>query len=366
MSLYRITPERFEPVPATTFAAERVLERRDLQRLLRENIGVIDKDLMVIAEEFRNWQDSSRRIDLLCLSRDASLVVVEIKRTENGGHMELQAVRYAAMVSSLTMDGVVKAFAESKGGDDLDAARREIAAFLQTDESDAGELTGSVRIVLVSADFSVEVTTTVLWLNRQGLDLRCVRLRPYRSGAEVLVDVTQIIPLPEAAEYEVKLREQEREKRKATNDKGERIKRFWSLFIERSRAKTDKWARRSNTDRNALAGCRLARTGFELNAVAKGDEVRAECYIQIPEGGEVTNKAYHLLERNKEAIERAFGGPLDWQELPDNDNSCRICKTFAGGWKSPESEWPEILDATIDALLRLETALKDPIMKLNL
>lgn len=109
MSLYRITPDRFEPVPATTFAAERVLERRDLQRLLRDNIAVIDKDLMVIGEEFGNWQDSSRRIDLLCLSRDASLVVVEIKRTEDGGHMDLQAIRYAAMVSSMTLDQVIDA-----------------------------------------------------------------------------------------------------------------------------------------------------------------------------------------------------------------------------------------------------------------
>lgn len=365
MSLYRITPDRFEPVPATTFAAERVLERRDLQRLLRENIEVIDKDLLVIAEEFGNWQDSTRRIDLLCLSRDASLVVVEIKRTEDGGHMDLQAIRYAAMVSSMTLDQVVDAYAQTKGGD-TDAARREITSFLLSDNRDAVELTGAVQIVLVSSDFSVEVTTSVLWLNRQGLDLRCIRLRPYRSGSEVLVDVSQIIPLPEAAAYEVKLREQEREKRKVTGEKGERLKRFWSLFIERSKAKTDKWARRSPTDRYALSGSRLARTGFELNPVVKGDEVRAECYIQIPEGGEVTNKAFHLLLQEKDAIEKAFGGRLDWQELPDNDNSCRICTTIPGGWKSAESDWPETLDALIDALLRLETALKDPIMRLIL
>ena len=48
---------------------------------------------MVLAEEFGDWQDSRRRIDLLCLDRDAGLVVVELKRTEDGGHMELQAIR---------------------------------------------------------------------------------------------------------------------------------------------------------------------------------------------------------------------------------------------------------------------------------
>jgi hypothetical protein len=40
-----------------------------------------------------------------------SLVVVELKRTDDGGHMELQAVRYAAMVSSMTFDQLVGAHA---------------------------------------------------------------------------------------------------------------------------------------------------------------------------------------------------------------------------------------------------------------
>ena len=54
---------------------------------------------MVLAEEFGEWEASRRRIDLLVLDKDANLVVVELKRTDDGGHMELQALRYAAMVS---------------------------------------------------------------------------------------------------------------------------------------------------------------------------------------------------------------------------------------------------------------------------
>lgn len=36
---------------------------------------------MVIAEEFGEWEDSKRRIDLLGLDREANLVVIELKRT---------------------------------------------------------------------------------------------------------------------------------------------------------------------------------------------------------------------------------------------------------------------------------------------
>mgnify|MGYP001409384997 CR=1 FL=1 len=55
--------------------------------MLREQISVLDDRLMVIAEEFGDWLDSSRRIDLLCIDSEANLVVVELKRTDDGGHM---------------------------------------------------------------------------------------------------------------------------------------------------------------------------------------------------------------------------------------------------------------------------------------
>jgi RecB family endonuclease NucS len=109
MAIFRMTKEAFVPLSETQFSTENVLERKDLQRLLRTHIGLIDPDLMVISEEFSQWVDSSRSIDLLCLDKDANLVVVELKRTQDGGHMELQAIRYAAMISRITFPQMVEA-----------------------------------------------------------------------------------------------------------------------------------------------------------------------------------------------------------------------------------------------------------------
>src|SRR5690606_36690952 len=63
--------------------------------------------LMVVAEEFGEFRDVRRRLDLLCMDKSGQLVVVELKRTEDGGHMELQALRYAAMVSTMTFRQLV-------------------------------------------------------------------------------------------------------------------------------------------------------------------------------------------------------------------------------------------------------------------
>lgn len=73
MTIFRITDSAIEKVEETTFAREKLLERKDLQRRLKANISVLSPDLMVIAEEFGDWKDSSRRIDLLCFDdRSAS------------------------------------------------------------------------------------------------------------------------------------------------------------------------------------------------------------------------------------------------------------------------------------------------------
>lgn len=220
MPIYEFAQEEIRPLIQTTFSQMQLQERRDLQRLLRANISVIAPDTLVIAEEFGDWDESRRRIDLLGIDRDANLVVVELKRTEDGGHMELQAIRYAAMVSTMTFEQAADAFAryqEQIGGSDTDA-RAEILDFLGWDEPDEDAFAQDVRIVLASAEFARELTTSVLWLIERGIDIRCVRLQPYDHDNRVLVDVQQIIPLPELAEYQVRVTEKKRKEREARAD----------------------------------------------------------------------------------------------------------------------------------------------------
>jgi hypothetical protein len=363
MSLYRVASERLEAVAPTSFAAEKLLERKDLQRLLRCDISSIADDLMVIAEEYGEWEDSNRRIDLLCLSKDAGLVVVEIKRTDDGGHMELQAIRYAAMVSSMTLEQVIAAYTRVHQGDEAQA-KSEVLEFLQQESEAAAELTGEVRIILIAANFSTELTTAVLWLNRHDLDITCIRLRPYRHGADVFLDVTQIIPLPESADYEVKVRAQEKEKRKVLGVRQEIFRKFWTQFIERSKARTQLLAGRSaTTDHWLSAG--IGRTGFWLNVVLTQHEGQVDCYMRLPGGEAKSTSAFNALMARKEEIETKFGEALDWQELPGKQGS-KISKDLVGGWKSPESDWPDMQDRLIDALIRLEAALKRPIQDLAL
>lgn len=215
--LYEIESEGLRRLAEASLSTHGIRERQDLQRLLRDQIEVVDEDLLVIAEEFGEWDASRRRIDLLAIDRAGNLVVIELKRDESGGHMDLQALRYAAMVSTMTFSDATNAFAaylEQNGQEAGDAAELMLE-FLGWDEPSEDLFAQDVRIVLVASDFGRELTTAVLWLNERDLDIRCVRLRPYADGARVLLDIQQVIPLPEAADFQVRVREKSRSERKA-------------------------------------------------------------------------------------------------------------------------------------------------------
>ena len=214
MALFALQADDIVPVDETRFAAKGLTERSDLQRLLRDRIEVVVRDAMVLAEEFDSWDESRRRIDLLGLDEDARLVVVELKRQAEGGLMELQALRYAAMVSTMTFTQAVEAHAAYRQRRGLEGdAQETILEFLGWDEPSEEDFGQDVRLVLVAPEFSKELTSTVLWLNSHDLDVRCVRVKPYSWKGSVLVDVQQVIPLPEAGEYQVMVREKVRKER---------------------------------------------------------------------------------------------------------------------------------------------------------
>ena len=215
MAIYKIVgeKERLELIPETSFSEQSIKEVQDLQRILVEQPDVLEEGLFIIGAEFSEWQESRRRIDLLALDQAGRLVVVELKRGETGDHSELQAIRYAAMVANLTFGKVVdtyKAYFEVTE----EEARSRIHKHLKIPEEEEAEIdTEKPRIILACEGFSKELTTSVLWLNDCELDIKCIRFKTYRIGEEILVETSQLIPLPEASKFREQFLERKREAR---------------------------------------------------------------------------------------------------------------------------------------------------------
>lgn len=83
------------------------------------------------------------------------------------------------------------------------------------------------RILFIAANFRREVTATVLWLREHAIDARCIKVVPYRFDDEFFIDLQQVIPPPEAADYMIRMVEKGSEEKSAKAVQGGRHRRAW-------------------------------------------------------------------------------------------------------------------------------------------
>ena len=184
-----------------------------IRDLVAELIDNFFPGLKTIATEFSDWEDSGRRLDILAIDRDWNLVVIELKRDKDAAHAELQALRYAAMLSVCNLENLVnagwkyqKAKRKDPGYEEADY-KKELLDFLTVGSAENVVLSGTPKIILLSSEFKKEITTTVLWLNEKfGMDISCFEMGVYDLQGSYGLHFDQIIPIAEAQEYQVKAR----------------------------------------------------------------------------------------------------------------------------------------------------------------
>jgi hypothetical protein len=67
MALFEVVGRRLERRDPMTFADLGLRERQDLQALLLDQISALGEDLKVIAQEYGNWEDARRRLDIMAV-----------------------------------------------------------------------------------------------------------------------------------------------------------------------------------------------------------------------------------------------------------------------------------------------------------
>jgi hypothetical protein len=99
--------------------------------------------------------------------------------------------------------------------------------------------------------------------------------------------------------------------------------------------------------------------GISLQYVIRQQDSSVLLYIDRgPAEREVNKKLFDALFRQKRDIESEFGSQLRWERLDDKQASQIGHDMELGGWRSDQSQWPSIQDAMIDAMIRLDKAIK--------
>lgn len=209
--VFNVTDGQVTEMPSTTLKDIGFKERADLQKWIEDYPEIVERDLLVVTTEFNQWELRAQRVedrlDVLFLDSDGAPVVAELKRGEAPDTVDLQALKYAAYCSQLTVEDLVDAYARHHdlGKEDARAEVLDHAPSLRSSEL------RPVRVRLVAESFGASVTTTVLWLRDVGLDIGCVELSPRRhpSGGYIIT-ARQLLPLPAAEDYLVKRRRREK------------------------------------------------------------------------------------------------------------------------------------------------------------
>jgi hypothetical protein len=220
------------------------------------------------------------------------------------------------------------------------------------------EFARDVKIVLVSSNFSKELTGAVLWLNERQLDIRCIRLVPYQEGERILIDVQPIIPLPEAEDYQIRVKQKEQQVRSERTGHAV-MRKFWDALLAAGRRRDQALHDRFNvsTASRSYIGASTGVRGVGVWYVANQYERRVEVYID--RGDYAENKSiFEQLKSQKEAVETAFGERLTWLDLPEK-RACRIFYTLpTNEFRGDESTWPEMHRAMIEAMICFEPAFR--------
>ncbi|HAL61939.1 MAG TPA: hypothetical protein DCP08_05970 [Chloroflexi bacterium] len=234
--MYRVDLQnkRLVPLDVAKFADLELMERFDIEEWVEKTPEVLGEELLVISKEL--LLPFRRRIDLLAIDKQANLVVIELKRDESGSDIEWQAIKYVSYCSNFVQDDIFAIFANYLESDS-DDAQLQIEEFIDLELDDLNQ---SQRMILVSKEFHPDVLSAVLWLREYGVDIKCVRLRPYLdSHGELFITPNVIIPLPEAKDYverkEIKQKEMRRPPRSSFSlEKGD----FDIIELERRLRKT--------------------------------------------------------------------------------------------------------------------------------
>jgi hypothetical protein len=173
------------------------------------------------------------------------------------------------------------------------------------------------------------------------------------STGEVARPEHQAFPEPEEAKPRIDIPLSERHAQRV---------RFWTRLLSVSVEKTQLHAGISPTSGNWVnTGAGRSGLSYQYNVLL--DHTRLELYINTNDR-QLSKFLYDQLVEHRDSIDEAFGEPLSWERLEDKNTSRIACRLELGGW-ADDTTWDAVIPASIDAMIRLESALHEHVQALN-
>jgi hypothetical protein len=197
-----------------------------------------------------------------------------------------------------------------------------------------------------------EHTKAVTWLNEsQQASFYLVKAEAIRIESSPPACLFTLIVGPSEEAREVG------ETKKEFADRHAIRRRFWETFLERARHRTKLYDTLSPSNDNWIQFA-SGKRGLWFHTSITEHAATVQLVIDRGKSADENRMILNQLKSHEAQIQHEFGAPLEWYE-PEGVRLCRvISKVNTGGYKDDEAKWPEIQDAIIDAMVRLEKALR--------
>ncbi len=343
-------------------------ERDHLQEWLAHYPEALGESLLIIQKEFNGFDGTNERLDLLALDKDGNLVVIENKLDDTGKDVTWQALKYVSYCSTLTKGQIVDIYQKYLDRyEDGSNAREKIVEFLEEEDFESLILNKgtSQRMMFVANNYRTEVTSTVLWLLEQQIQIQCFRATPYSMGEELFLQVEQIIPTPEAKEYMIGINAKEQESKSSESELKNRHHvrlEFWKQLLERAKETNSDLFNNISPSKDHWLSAGSGMRGVPFTYVFLKQAARVE--VNISRSVTEENKfVFDELFKMKTVIEEKFGDALEWDRLDDKKASrIKYEKAFDGYNKEA---WNEMIPFMVESMNKLERVFKDPLAKIN-
>ena len=291
-------------------------EAYDFTQWLQENIDILNEslDLELVSAE-REQAAGSFSIDIVAESSDGDTYVIE-NQLEKSNHDHLGKV--ITYLTSMKARGAIWIVSEPRQ----------------------------------------EHVNAMAWLNEaSSADFYLVKVEAVRIGDSPAAPLLTLIVGPSAEAKEAGRAKQEMAERYDIR------KQWWSQLVQLPGAKLHAHI---TPGQYSWLGTSSGVRGLNLNYSVTQNECGVELYVDRGKDCEEENEAiFDQLLESKDKVQAAVSFPLSWQRL-DGRRACRIRIDLPGGYRSPESEWPEIQQRMTDAMTQLEAALKPVLRGLQL
>jgi len=236
----------------------------------------------------------------------------------------------------LNMDLELKEAEHSVGGFSLDLIgedlnTREIVIIENqleaSDHTHLGQIltyaggTNAVNIVWIAESFRSEHRAALTWLNErtdENTRFFAVEVSAVRIGESPLAPLFTVVIEPNDWQKTVRSSTSV----SVRSDTGEKHREFWTMFLMELHSRYPNWTNTRTPLAQNWMNLPAGTSAANYAVVATRTAIRVELYFPSSDANQnLTN--FHLVLNHKEAIEKAFGKPLDWDELPER-KACRI------------------------------------------